>query len=77
VVDPNEIIPNDLSAIRLEMEQDPSILSLSSGLLGLRTVGEDDGNAYSQITDNQLPDGSWNSNIFFTAWVQMALRGYF
>ena len=77
VVDPNEIIPNDLSAIRLEMEQDPSILSLSSGLLGLRTVGEDDGNAYSQITDNQLPDGSWISNIFFTAWAQMALRGYF
>src|SRR4030042_3032835 len=58
-VNPNGIIPNDLSALRSEMKQDLSILSLSSGLLGLRTLGEDDKDGYAQITDNQLLHGSW------------------
>ncbi len=76
-VDPNEIIPDDLSALSLEMKLDPSILSLSSASVALQTLGEDNEYARAQITDNQLPNGSWNNNTFFTAWAMMALRGYF
>jgi hypothetical protein len=76
-VNPDEIIPEDLSALSSEIKQDLSILSVSSGLLGLKTMGKDDVDAYAQIADNQLPNGSWNNNTFFTAWAMMALRGYF
>ena len=74
-VQPKEIQSNDLSALRQDMQQDPCILSLSSGLVALKTLGEYDHDISSQITDNQLQDGSWNNNPFFTAWAMMALRG--
>jgi prenyltransferase beta subunit len=70
-----EIQNNDLSALRLDMQQDTSILSLSSGLVALKTLGENDQEINSYISGYQLENGSWNNNPFFTAWAIMALRG--
>jgi hypothetical protein len=72
----SEIQTIDLSALRQDLQRDPSILIQSSGLLALRTIGEDDEVLISNITEHQLPNGSWEDNPFFTAWAIMAFRGY-
>jgi hypothetical protein len=72
----SEIKSIDLVALHQDMQRDPSILIQSSGLLGLRTMGEDEEALISNITKNQLPNGSWENNPFFTAWASMAFRGY-
>jgi len=66
---------DDLSALRLDMQKDTSILSLSSGLVALKTLGENDQDINAYILGSQLENGSWNNNPFFTAWAIMALRG--
>ena len=71
-----EIQTIDLNALRQDMQRDPSILLQSSGLLALRTLGEDDEALISYITEHQLQNGSWDDNPFFTAWTIMAFRGY-
>lgn len=71
-----EIQTNDLKALRQDMQRDPSILSQASGLLALRTLGEDDETLISNITEQRLQNGSWDDNPFFTAWAIMASRGY-
>jgi hypothetical protein len=73
---PLEIQTNDMYALRQDMQRDPSILLQSSGLLALRTLGEDDEAVISNITEHQLHNGSWDDNPFFTAWAIMACRGY-
>lgn len=70
-----EIQPNDLSALRFDMQQETSVLSLSSGLVALKTLGENDQDTNSYISGYQSDNGSWNNNPFFTAWATMALRG--
>ncbi len=72
----SEIQTIDLSALRQDLQRDSSILIQSSGLLALRTIGEDDEVLISNITEHQLPNGSWEDNPFFTAWAIMAFRGY-
>jgi len=71
-----EIHATDLNALRQDLRRDPSTLVQSSGILALRTLGEDDETLISNITERQLPNGSWEDNPFFTAWAFMALRGY-
>jgi hypothetical protein len=71
-----EIKTIDLYAIRQDLQRDPSMLAQSAGLLAMRTLGESDEALSSNITDHQLPNGSWDNNPFFTAWAIMALRGY-
>jgi len=71
-----EIKAIDLYALRQDLSRDPSILIQSSGLLALRTLREDDEALISNITEHQLPNGSWDDNPFFTAWAIMAFRGY-
>jgi hypothetical protein len=73
---PEDIQTIDLSALRQDLDRDPSILAQSSGLLALRTLGEHDEGIISNLNHSQLSNGSWNNNPFFTAWALMALRGY-
>lgn len=73
---PDEIQTKDTEALRLDMQRDPSVLSLSCGLLAIRTLGESDDALHSHIKESQFPNGSWNDNPFFTGWAMMALRGY-
>jgi hypothetical protein len=72
---PKEIKDNDLAALRQDMQQDPSILSQSCGLLAIRLLRGSDPMIYENIKGSQLQNGSWNNNPFFTAWAMMALRG--
>ena len=76
LVAPQAIISNDISALKQDMMFDQSVLSLSSGLLAIRILGESADEVETYIKDKQNPNGSWDNNPFFTGWAMMAIRGY-
>ena len=76
MTEPDQVLPEDLSALKLDLEQDSSALSLACGLLSLRLLGEDDPALQDRLSRSQKPNGSWSDNPFFTGWAVMALRGY-
>jgi Squalene-hopene cyclase N-terminal domain len=76
LVAPQVIINNDISALKRDMMFDQSVLLLSSGLLAIRSLGENPDEVETYIKDKQYPNGSWDNNPFFTGWAMMAIRGY-
>jgi hypothetical protein len=76
LVAPEVIISNDITALRQDMMYDHSVLSLSSGLLAIRVLGENADEVENYIKDKQKSNGSWDNNPFFTSWAMMAIRGY-
>ncbi len=76
LVAPQAIISNDISALKQDMMSDQSVLSLSSGLLAIRCLGESADEVELYIKDKQNANGSWDNNPFFTGWAMMAIRGY-
>jgi hypothetical protein len=73
---PAEILPEDVSGLLLDIHKDQGILAQSAGLLALRMIGKNDDALYNLISQQQLPNGSWDNNPFFTAYASLALRGY-
>ena len=76
-VKPDEIHPIDLTALQYDIHENPCILSSSSGLVAIEALGGSDREIRSDILENQLDNGSWGDNPFFTAWAVLALRGNF
>jgi hypothetical protein len=76
LVAPEVIISDDISALKQDMMSDQSVLSLASGLLAIRTLGESADEVETYIKDQQNPNGSWDNNPFFTGWAMIAIRGY-
>jgi len=74
-ISPEEIRPDDLSALKQDMKNDSSVLIQSSGLLAMQILGEDTGEFGSNLRAMQLPNGSWENHPFFTAWATIGLRG--
>jgi hypothetical protein len=74
-VAPHEIYPIDLTALKQAIDRDQGALALSTGLLALRTLGEEDGELQARLSQLQRADGSWDDNNFVSAWACMALRG--
>lgn len=72
---PEQLRPEDLSALRADMRSDGGALALASGLLALRERGEEDPSAAGRLAELQQADGSWNSNVYHTAFALMAERG--
>ena len=72
---PQAIISNDISALKQDMMFDLSVLSLSSGLLAIRVLGETADEVEVDIKDKQNANGSWDNNPFFTGWAMLAIRG--
>lgn len=68
--------PEDIAALRAEMEHDGGASALAWGLLALRGLGEDDPAAADRLIALQEPDGSWNANPYHTAVALMAMRGH-
>lgn len=75
-VAPQEIKPNDISVMREDLMRDQDVLFFSAGYLAIKTLGESDEMLLSYLKENQIKNGSWEDNPFFTAWAMMALRGY-
>jgi Prenyltransferase and squalene oxidase repeat len=73
---PDKILDEDITALQHAMNEDPSLLVQASGLLAFSVLGKKDESAQSALMQEQAPDGSWDSNPFFTAWAMMAVRGY-
>jgi len=73
---PDEIQPDDLSALKLDMENDPSILIQSAGLVAMQALGEDTADFASNLQARQLANGSWENHPYFTAWATVGIRGY-
>jgi hypothetical protein len=76
LVAPQVIHSNDITALKQDMLFDQSVLSLSSGLLAIRSLGGSTDEVETYIKDKQNPNGSWDNNPFFTGWAMMAIRGY-
>jgi len=72
---PEQLLPEDLSALRADMRSDGGALALASGLLALRERGDDDAVAAARLAEIQLADGSWNSNVYHTAFALILERG--
>ncbi len=71
----DKIKAEDISALRQELESDSSVLSLSSGILALASVGNVAANKIEQLKLAQLEDGSWGKSHFFTAMSMLGIRG--
>ncbi len=67
--------PEDVAALRAEMARDGGALALGTGLLALRSLGENAEGVASRLADRQAADGSWNGNPYHTAIAILALRG--
>jgi hypothetical protein len=72
---PDDIQTDDLDGLRRDLEGDKSILSLSVGLLALRSVGGEAEDIATRITQRQMVNGSWENNPYSTAWATLALNG--
>ena len=73
--DPEQLLPEDLSALRADMRSDGGALALASGLLALREHGDDDAVAAARLAEIQQADGSWNSDVYHTAFALILERG--
>jgi hypothetical protein len=76
---PESIIPEDIKALRSDMQQDPGIQGLAWGLLALKTlkINDTDTLAESRLAALQDKDGGWGNNPYKTAIATMAFKGYF
>jgi hypothetical protein len=73
---PESIIPEDIKALRSDMQQDLGIQGLAWGLLALKTLKINDTLAESRLAVLRDKDGGWANNPYKTAIVTMAFRGH-
>jgi hypothetical protein len=69
------IHPEDIEVLRLEMHRDGGVLALAWGLLTIRILGETDPKAEARLASMQSKNGGWADNPHKTAVSMMALRG--
>jgi hypothetical protein len=74
---PQAIVPEDLAALRADMEEDGGALAMAWGILALSTLGQEDALATSGLAGLQASGGGWNGNPYHTAVAIMALQGGF
>ena len=72
---PQAIVPEDLTALLADMEQDGGALALAWGLVALAKVDQEEADAEGHLVDLQSPDGGWNANPYHTAVAALALQG--
>jgi hypothetical protein len=72
---PATIMPEDIKALRSEMQRDLGILALAWGLLALKTLKIKDTSAESRLAALQDKGGGWGNNPYKTAIAIMAFRG--
>jgi len=70
---PGRILPEDLSALRSEMDSDSGAPALALGALALHASGKDTAGPLLRLQEIQQPDGSWDGNPFHTALAVLAL----
>ena len=75
-VAPETIQPEDVTALRAEMQRDGGALALAWGLLALRTLDQNDEEAAARLSAQQRPDGGWNQNPYHTAVAILATQGH-
>jgi hypothetical protein len=69
---PDRILPDDIQALRHQMDMDGGALALGLGLLALRKLNEDGATFRARLHALQGSDGSWNSNPYHTALALLA-----
>jgi hypothetical protein len=74
---PQEILPVDLAALEGAIAKDQGVLAIAAGLLALHSLGDERDALQKSLAQMHLSNGSWDNNIYFSAWASMALRGYF
>ncbi len=72
---PEAIRPEDIQALRAEMDRDGGAMALALGLMALTAWGDDDPEARRRLSALQQPDGSWEGSPFVTALALLALGG--
>ena len=73
---PETIMPDDIKALRSEMQRDGGVLGLAWGLLALKTLKIDDTSAEGRLVALQDKGGGWGNSPFKTAIAIMAFRGH-
>ncbi len=70
------ILPEDISALEKDLKNDPGIMAQGAGSLALSTFGKTETGLLSNLSAQQLDDGSWENSPFATAWALIGMRGY-
>jgi hypothetical protein len=73
---PEIIMPEDIRALRSEMQRNGDILGLAWGLLALKTIKINDPSDESRLVALQEKSGGWGNNPYKTAIALMALGGH-
>lgn len=72
---PQAIQPEDIAALRAEMQRDGGAMALALGLMALEALGDDDPSTRERLIAMQRPDGSWEGSPYITALALRALNG--
>jgi hypothetical protein len=75
IISPQAIRPEDVTALRAEMDRDGGAMALALGQLALTAMGIEDPEARERLQRQQAPDGSWESSPYVTALSALALNG--